>query len=113
MSVADGFESFMAVLDGARRLAGLMVRIALFGWNAVVVFGTTEYVAPIRLRLFHAGRTASLRWPTASRRTRKGARRGPRMPSTRRTCATWPGTSRRFEALLPGAPPPWELEMLI
>ena len=31
------------------------LRLAFFGRNVVVVFGATEYVAPIRLRLFHAG----------------------------------------------------------
>lgn len=33
----------------------MMVRIAFFGRNVCVVFGASEFVAPIRLRLFHAG----------------------------------------------------------
>jgi hypothetical protein len=33
----------------------LTLQIARFGRDLVVVFGATEFVAPIRLRLFHAG----------------------------------------------------------
>jgi hypothetical protein len=89
-----------------------VLNIALFGRNLVVVFGATEFVAPIRLRLFHAegNRFTGVAYRIAP--NPDGARPGPRTPS-RRTCAKRRRTSLRSGSSAPGAPPRWRSGMPI